>query len=103
MNEVDWLTGHDPQAMLDYQADRVSDRRLRLFAVACCRRFWPYLKDPRSRRAVEVSERYAEGDADGAALAEARAAAELVAQLAPPIFEEYAYQAAVAAAGEFAA
>lgn len=55
----------DPAARLFQVAalveDKVSDRKRRLFAVACLSRFEARLEDPRSRRALEVARRYAEG------------------------------------------
>lgn len=71
MTEQEWLTSTDPAAMLDWcNSERdyrpsvhpvVTDRQLRLFACACCRQVWHLLTDKRSRRAVEVAERYADG------------------------------------------
>ena len=72
MTEQEWLASTDPQAMMswligdyspvarDIRTDRVIDRKLRLFACACCRQAWYLLTDKRSRRAVEVAEEYAD-------------------------------------------
>jgi hypothetical protein len=75
MREQDWLTSADPEAMLDYVRGQTTDRKLRLFACACCRDVWHLLPDARSRAAVEVSERYADGLAGPKEQARARGAA----------------------------
>src|SRR5262245_36454389 len=62
MNQNEWLASDDPRAMLDHLEEHATDRKLRLFAVACCRRFWSHLaRDEVSRQAVEVAEQFAEG------------------------------------------
>jgi hypothetical protein len=62
MTEKEWFESSDPEEMLvglkDFQP---SDRKLRLFMCACCRRIWNLFKDDRCREAVEVAERYADG------------------------------------------
>src|SRR5262245_54324912 len=66
MTESQWLRSRDPDPMLDhlYYSDiRLSNRKLRLFACACCRRVWDQLSHERSRRAVEVAEQLADGQA----------------------------------------
>src|SRR5437660_12654087 len=87
MTEAEWLAGTDPNPLLGYVGrtlhaeERVAsrrarpgallkhlprkgrDRKLRLFAVACCRRAWERIPDETCRRAVEVAERFADGQA----------------------------------------
>src|SRR5687767_13473675 len=59
MTEQEWLACADPAVMLVFLRGKGSDRKLRLFACACCRAVWPLL-DPIHCRAVEVAERYAD-------------------------------------------
>jgi hypothetical protein len=60
MNEKEWLISTEPLPMLDHLRGTVSDRKLRLYGVGCCRRIWNLLTDERSRNAVEVAEEYAD-------------------------------------------
>jgi hypothetical protein len=38
MNETSWTGSAQPQAMLKYLQDKASERKLRLFSIAACRR-----------------------------------------------------------------
>jgi hypothetical protein len=55
-------------------------RRRRLYLCAWCRRIWDLLTDPRSRRAVEVAELFADGQASDGELAAAHSDACLAAE-----------------------
>ena len=82
MTEAEWTACTNPESMLEFLRGKVSDRKLRLFACACCRRIWHFLLDERSRNAIEFTERHVDCHMDTVALAKARneahsAAAEL--------------------------
>jgi hypothetical protein len=72
VTEAEWLACTDPDPMLEYLRGRASQRKLRLFAVACCRRVERLFGDKRTRRAVEIAERYADGVATTKEVADAR-------------------------------
>jgi hypothetical protein len=84
VTEAEWLVATDPQPMLSFLRGKAGDRKLRLFACACCRSVWQLLPYELSRRAVEVSERYADGLAGTAELQAALAGAEEVRRGRPP-------------------
>src|SRR5262249_27726724 len=67
--EPDRFSCSDPRNFLHWCGR--SPRKLRLFAAACCRRFWPRLPSA-ARKAVESAERFADGSLSRKALDAAR-------------------------------
>ena len=64
--EEKWFSCIDPQQMLQQIGGQASDRKLRLFAVACARLAWPWLGEVRSRHQVQTAERMADGQPEDA-------------------------------------
>jgi hypothetical protein len=64
MTEAEWVAGSDLHGMLDFLVNRGSQRKLRLFACACCRQIIPgFLESEPDRLAVELTERDVDGQA----------------------------------------
>jgi hypothetical protein len=70
MNEQQWEAAEDPIDMLLRPPPSITatDRKIRLFSCACCRRIWDKMRSE-NRQVVELAERYADGLASGAELA----------------------------------
>jgi hypothetical protein len=79
MTEPDWFSASSPETMLKFLQDQgfVSERKLRLFAVACCRQVWHQLLVEDSQTAIEMSEKFADGRATLVELRAANMRAEL--------------------------
>jgi hypothetical protein len=62
MKDAQWLAYRgEPKGLLVLLGHRASKRKRRLFGCACCRRIWHLIGDERSRWAVGVAERFADG------------------------------------------
>lgn len=60
MTEQEWLKLQDPKPMLEFLRGKASERKMRLYACACCRMKWPNMVDERCKQAVEIAERFAD-------------------------------------------
>jgi len=72
LREPEWFRSSQPQEMLTFLRGKSSERKLRLFGVACCRQICGEMRDERSRRAIEIAEDFAEGRCDKRTLSLAR-------------------------------
>lgn len=61
MDERTWLACSNPEEMLDFLGGKVSDRKHRLVAAACCRRVFHLLPSNQEHSLVEQVEQCAEG------------------------------------------
>ncbi len=82
MTEEEWLVCDDSGEMLEFIGNMVTERKVRLFAVACCRRIDRLLPHKGQRIALDVAEQFADGIVSLAPLAEACGQAKAYAGLA---------------------
>ena len=59
MTEAEWQACNDPWEMLRHLWLPLGNRKVRLYAVACCRNHWQLLTREASRAGVEWAERFA--------------------------------------------
>jgi hypothetical protein len=71
MTDAEWRTTDDLRAMLSHvrsganlTRSKPGRRKMRLFACGCCRLIGDLLPDARTRKALELCEKYADGEAD---------------------------------------
>jgi hypothetical protein len=76
MTEDEWLACEEPVRLLECVRTQATNRNERLLVCAACRAVWSHLTNPKSREAVEVAERFADGIVSATALAEAEWRAE---------------------------
>src|SRR5262245_39332046 len=70
VDEATWRTTDERTLMLAHLQGAASARKLRLYGCACVRQAWGLLP-PECRRAVEIAEAFAEGEASSSDLARA--------------------------------
>jgi hypothetical protein len=92
--EAEWLACADPHDLMSFLYGRLSPRKLRLFACACCGALWERVTEASCRAAVEVALRFA----DGQATPEEMKAVHVAAQNGKPLFQDANWAAAWTAA-----
>lgn len=102
MIEAEWLECNSVHLMLSWLNGRVSERKLRLFAAACCRRIWDLIPNDPGRKSVEYAELVADGAGDSARARQLSSYAEYAAFHAidqPKLYQDNALRSALLAAG----
>lgn len=81
MDEAKWLAYRtEPKVMLSWLRSKATNRKKRLFGCACCRRIWSLIGNEKSRSAVLLAERFADGQLTDRERATAHTEAEAVAR-----------------------
>jgi len=80
VNEQEWLAATDLVPMVDFLGQKASQRKLRLFAVTCCRWVTQLGTDTPFLKSLDVAERFADGAATADELAKAEGASNEVYQ-----------------------
>ncbi|VTR97201.1 Uncharacterized protein (Fragment) OS=uncultured bacterium PE=4 SV=1 [Gemmata massiliana] len=60
MTEEEWLKCTTPVSLLEF-ISAANQRKLRAFAIACCRRIAPFIDDPRMIAALDAAEQFVDG------------------------------------------
>ncbi len=97
MTESQWRRCADPAPMLAFLSGLASGRKLRLFAVACCRRVDHVFPDDRIRRALDAAERLADGAITTAEWADAEAGVKAARAVPNPATDARRWNAVTAA------
>jgi hypothetical protein len=86
VTEKEWLDCSEPEEMLFGLGELgASDRKVRLFMCACCRRVWHLFRDKRCQHAVEAAEGLSDGSTSDDEMNEAQEEAETAAEEAEDI------------------
>lgn len=85
MTEQGWLAATDPAPMLEFLRGRASERKVRLFTVACCRQAVDLFSDRRLQNAINLAERLADGGVKEAERLATETAADHAAQEDPDV------------------
>lgn len=72
MNATAWLAVDSPSRMFDFLERKISPRKLRLFGIACCRRIEELMTDAGCLAAVDLAERFVEGQVSAAEMGSLR-------------------------------